>query len=106
MQAMADSGFVICLLVAAGAIALWIDARRPGLMPKGLSGLTRHLAFALLALVAVLPLGTQLVAGEGTSGARMYAALLGIVVPGLVYTMLVAVWLIKVMQQALGRGVR
>ena len=103
---MADSGFVTCLLVAAGAIALWIDARLPNLTPTGLSRLTRHFAFALVALVVVLPLGTQVVAGEATSGMRIFAALLGIVIPGLVYAMLVAVWLIKVMQQALGRGVR
>ena len=103
---MADSGFVTCLLVAAGAIALWIDARLPNLTPTRLSRLTRHFAFALVALVVVLPLGTQVVSGEGTSGIRIFAALLGIVLPGLVYAMLVAVWLIKVMQQALGRGVR
>jgi len=103
---MADSGFVTCLLVAAGAIALWIDARLPHLMPTRLSRLTRHFAGALITILVFIPLATQVVAGEGTSSVRIVAALLGIVVPGLVYAMLVAVWLIKVMQQALGRGVR
>lgn len=103
---MGDGIFVTSLLVAAGAIALWTDARLPQLAPKRLSALTRHFAGALVVLIVVTPLGTQFVVGEGASAARIFTALLGVVVPGLVYAMLVAVWLIKVMQQALGRGVR
>ncbi len=99
---MGDGGFVACFLIGASVIALWADARLPRLAPRGIRGLTRRFAYALLALLVVTPACTDLVAGNGTSTLRVYAALFGVALPALVYAMLVAVWLIKLAQRALG----
>ena len=99
---MGDGGFVACFLFGTAVLALWADVRLPGLAPRGLRGLTRRFAYALLALLVVTPICTDLVAGPGTSAPRVYAALFGVALPALVYSMLVAVWMIKLAQRALG----
>lgn len=103
---MGEGAFVTCLLAGAAAIALWTDARLPGLSPRGLGGLTRHFAGALVALVVLTPLGAHVVAGETASPARNLVSLFGIALPALVYTMLVALWLIRLAQQALRGDLR
>ena len=99
---MGDGGFVACFLSGAAVLGLWADTRLPGLAPRGLRALARRFAYALLVLLVVTPIATDLVAGSGTSAARVYGALFGVALPALVYSMLVAVWMIKLAQQALG----
>ena len=103
---MGEGAFVTCLLAGAAAIALWTDARLPGLAPKAFAGLTRHFAGALVALVVLTPLGAHVVAGETASASRSLVTLFAITLPALVYAMLVSLWLIRVAQQALRGGLR
>ena len=104
---MAGGFFMACLLAGAGAVALWTDARFPDLVRPEVAALTRHFAGALVALVVVIPAGTQLVAGPGSSLGLALLSLFAIAFPALVYSMLVALGMIKLAQRALrGDGLR
>ncbi len=79
-------------LVCAGLLALWIDARFPGLAPKSL--VTRMLAV----LVAILLL--TLVPLVNSSPASAFASIFALLLPTFVFTFLTAVWLIRALGEA------
>ena len=84
--------FLPALVVGAGALALWIDARHPTLAPDSL---VKRLLAAGCALMAL-----QLVPVYHGSAVAVYATVFGIVLPVLVTSLLAAVWLMKAVQEA------
>ena len=75
--------FVPALVLGAGVLALWVDARFPGLAPSGLR--SRSIAAGVAALlVAALPI------------APSAAGMLVLLLPALVFAFLTAVWLLRV----------
>ena len=51
--------FGVCLVLGAGAIAIWISVRFPKLMPRGVRALLIHMGLALL-LARLVPFGIEL----------------------------------------------
>jgi hypothetical protein len=94
---MSNSMFVLALTGGAGLLAMWIHARFPRLAPERMAPSLLHalMAFALLLL-------TEASVGEG-SGA-LFAAIMCLVLPALVYALLCAIWILRHAQTALGLG--
>jgi len=84
--------FLSAFLGGAGALALWIDARRPSLAPESLTQRVVAAACALLAL--------QLIPVYHGSVLAVYATLFGLLLPVLVSSLLAAVWLLKAVGEA------
>ena len=79
--------FGVGFLLAAAALALWIDARFPELAPESL---LKRLGLALVAtfLVTAAPV-------VGATPALLLATLLGAVFPTFVLALLTALWLLR-----------
>jgi hypothetical protein len=91
--------FVVIFLAAAGALAIWVDSRFPGLMP-GRTGIVVNL---LLAFVCC-DLGSRFVApalaGTGLPASRAIAVV-GLVLPLVVYVCIVGLWLLRMLSDPL-----
>lgn len=87
-----SSSFLPIMLTGAGALALWIDARFPGLAPEAFS---RRVLLAIVALIAL-----EVVPFLGGSPGAMYASVFVIVLPTLVASLLTAVWLLRALRDA------
>ena len=84
--------FLPVFVVGAGALALWIDVRRPSLAPESL---TQRMVAAGCALFAL-----QLIPVYDGSVLAVYATLFGLLLPVLVSSLLAAVWLLKAVGEA------
>ena len=82
--------FLPVFLVGAAFLALWIDARHPGLAPKSVAKRMVAAGCALLAL--------QLIPVFHGSTAAIYATVFAIVLPVLVSSLLSAVWLLRALR--------
>lgn len=75
--------FLVALVLGAGALALWVDVRFPGLAPHGLRG-RMVAAVAAVVVLAVVPVSPTM------------AGLLGLFLPVLALTLLTTIWLLRV----------
>lgn len=91
---MSNGTFTLTLVVGAALLALWLDQRLPRLVPAGLQAIVLHAAVALAAL--------QLIPGSAGSPVTVFLVLFGLALPALVYVFLVAIWMIRIAQSALG----
>ena len=97
-------GFSICFVLGAAAIALWISVRFPQLKPQRLAIIMVHLVLAMV-LAQLLPFGLLLPI-SASAAIQLMAGILTLALPVLVYTLLVAIWLLRVVQGALGGMLR
>lgn len=94
---MSNSVFVLALTVGAGLLAMWVHARYPRLAPERMGRALMHAltAFALLLL-------TEAAVGEGSP--TLFATIMCLVLPALVYALLCTIWILRHAQTALGLG--
>jgi hypothetical protein len=93
---------MLAVLAGAGFLAVWVNARFPGLLPEHRGLLLVHLVASLAGLQAA-PALMRLVPGVETLALPATAALLGIFLPALVYALLSALWVIRTVQGVLAR---
>jgi hypothetical protein len=78
--------FLVALVLGAGALALWVDVRFPGLAPRGLTG--KFVAvLAAPALLGLLPVSPTML------------SVLGLLLPTLTATFLAALWMLRALAQ-------
>jgi hypothetical protein len=96
----------ICIALGAAAIAMWVHARFPTLAPESLRlRFFVHVAGCAIVLKVAVP--SALGATAAADGAPVkLLGLFGVVFPALVYTFLVTVWVLKLVQNAAGSSVR
>jgi hypothetical protein len=89
---------VFLILFAAGAavVALWIDARFPGLAPGSFRASFVHAGVSLVLGQLIVPLGIQAVSASGSPSLAL-ASVLGLGLPALVYCFLAALWVMKLL---------
>lgn len=96
----------ICIALGAAAIALWVHARFPRLAPKSLQlRFFLHVAGCAIVLKVAVPTAMGATAAADTLSASLLG-LFGVALPALVYTFLVTVWVLKLVQNAAGSSVR
>jgi hypothetical protein len=94
--------FLVALTLGAGALALWIDVRFPGLAPDGLRGAIIRVGIALLAGQGLLPV-IHLFMPALNPVARALVVTLAVGLPVLVYSFLSSIWIIRIAQSAFRR---
>jgi hypothetical protein len=94
---MSSSTFILVMTGGAGLLAMWVHARFPSLAPARIGPSLMHAvaAFALLLL-------TEAAVGEGSP--TLFATILCLVLPALVYALLCTIWILRHAQTALGLG--
>jgi hypothetical protein len=96
----------IFIALGAAVIAVWVHARFPKLAPESLQlRFFVHVAGCAIVLKVLVPSGLGFTAGLGTVAANLFG-LFGLVLPALVYTFLVTVWILKLVQNAAGSSIR
>jgi hypothetical protein len=96
--------FGIFFVLGAAAIALWISVRFPKLKPQRLAIIMIHLVLAMV-LAQLLPFGLLLPI-SASAAIQLMAGILTLALPVLVYTLLIAIWLLRIVQGALGGMLR
>lgn len=84
--------FAVCFLFGAMAVALWIDARFPSLAPQNLRSALLHVGGTIVAAQVLIPLGLHAIVGSPT---LTLLSVFGLAFPGLTYTMLAGIWVIR-----------
>lgn len=84
--------FALCFLAGGAAVAFWIDARFPSLAPQSLRTAVLHVGATLLAAQVLVPVATNLLTGSQVL-ALVSAFAVGF--PSLVYSILAAMWILK-----------
>jgi hypothetical protein len=91
---MSNGMFVLTLAACAGLLAVWAHARFPGLAPARMGKTLLHAGVAFVLL--------KLTPGLGDSSVAMFAGVVLLVLPALVYALLCTIWMLKLAQTALG----
>ena len=94
--------FLVCLALAAGAIALWIDVRiRSGsLAPANVRAALIHVGASLVVGQLAVPLLMKLILAGGSPVFGL-VAIFGIAFPALTYCLLSSIWMIRMFQGSL-----
>jgi hypothetical protein len=95
---MSSSAFVVCFLVGSGAVALWLDNRFPSLAPESFKATFLHVGGTIVAAQLLSPLALHFLGGSRL--ATLLVVFLA-VFPALTYSLIVAIWLLKLMTNAL-----
>ena len=96
----------ILIALGAAAIAVWVDVRFPRLAPAGIQPrFILHVIACGIVLKLLVPSGLAVTAGVGTVSATLLGVF-GIAFPGLVYSFLVTVWILKLVQSAASSSIR
>jgi hypothetical protein len=93
--------FLLMLVVAAAALALWVDVRLGERSPRSPTHVVLHAATAWAAVGVVVPLVVMLV--DPTSQIRTLTGLLGLLLPSWTYAYLAMLWALKLVVNALPR---
>jgi hypothetical protein len=96
------AAFATVFVLGAGAIAVWLTARFPGLTQSRF----RTIALHMLAAFVVAQLVPRAIELAASAPASLFAALFLLALPVLVYTFLVALWLLRLAQSAMGGMLR
>jgi hypothetical protein len=94
--------FALVFVLGAGIIAAWTTVRFPRLASKRIPVIAVHLVIAMV-LVQLVPPAIHL---AGSAPLGVLASLFLVAFPVLVYSFLVALWLIVLAQNALGGRLR
>ncbi|HEX4930428.1 MAG TPA: hypothetical protein VFV62_06925 [Gaiellaceae bacterium] len=91
---MSNELFLVALAVGAALLAVWIHARFPGIAPERMGKTMLHtgIAFAFL----------RLIPGHGESTTAVLISVFVFVLPALVYALLCSIWMLRLVQTALG----
>lgn len=84
--------FTVTLTLGASLLAIWLDARLPGLRPKTLA---QGLIHSVIAVFTVLGAANLLVLVYGIRDAAFLALVLGVFLPALVYALLAGLWMLR-----------
>jgi hypothetical protein len=93
--------YLVCFLVGAGALALWVDVRFPSLMPGGMVGILVHLVAAFVVLQFGSGVIAPAVADFPVPGARLIAVI-AVILPLLAYASLTALWALRLARDPMG----
>jgi heme O synthase-like polyprenyltransferase len=102
---MSPGAVVLLIGLGAGAIALWIDVRLPGLAPRDLRRVLLHVFASLLLAVLLVPPAMNLLLGLESPIAAL-VAVFGVAFPTVVYSLLAGIWFIRLAHGALGGMLR
>jgi hypothetical protein len=91
---MSTAAFLVTLVVCAGAVAVWLDVRFPGLSPRSLVAVGGHVVAATLLNEVIGPPVLRSVATLALPGAHQFAVL-ALAFPSLIYIELAVLWLLK-----------
>jgi hypothetical protein len=100
---MSSGVFAILFVAAAASLAAWTNARYPRFAPRDLRGGMLHLGASLLACQVISPAVGSVLTGLAGTPTRL-AFVLGIALPALSYAILSLIWMIALIQGAIGRG--
>jgi hypothetical protein len=93
-----NAGLVTVLIgLGAGAIALWIDVRFPGIAPQEIAKAVLHVVASIAAVYATAPAMQTLLASDDTRVILLGA--FGVGFPSIVYCLLAGLWLFKLAQR-------
>lgn len=98
---LSSSLFWVALLCGAAALAVWLDVRLPRLEAASLEAAVLHAATALLVIVLLVPAVAELVLARSESLVAIEVAAIGVVLPGFTYSLLAALWLMKLGRRSL-----
>jgi hypothetical protein len=101
---MSLTGFAACLVLGAGAIAVWVTVRFPNWRPERLKPVLIHLGLAVL-LGHLVPFAILLPVSDSVV-VQLMAGIFIVALPVLVYTLVATIWLIRIAQNALGGMLR
>jgi hypothetical protein len=96
--------FAVSLVLGAGAIAAWITVRFPKLMPSSWKPILIHLGLAVV-LAHLVPFGILLPISSSPA-VQLIAGIMAVALPVLVYTLVITIWLLRIVQNALGGMLR
>jgi hypothetical protein len=85
-------GYTLTLAVGAGVLAIWLDARFPGLRPKTAAQGLIHAAVGVFTMFGAAGL-LQLV--YGVPDRAFMAMVLGVFLPSLTYALLAGLWMLR-----------
>jgi hypothetical protein len=97
--------FAIAFIVGAVGLALWIDRRFPRLAPSDLRVALLHVVVAALTNQLLDGPLARLVAGSSLPYGRV-VAVVGVVLPLIVYAALAAFWTLRIAQRAMSGYIR
>jgi hypothetical protein len=84
--------FAFCFLAGAAVVAVWVDVRFSGLAPETLRAATLHMGATIVAAQILVPVATHSLTGSKTLA---LVAAFGVGFPALVYSILAAIWLVR-----------
>jgi hypothetical protein len=84
--------FALCYLAGAAAVAVWFDARFPELAPRSFRSAIIHMGATMLGAQLVVPLATHFLTG---SQVLTLVSAFAVGFPALVYSILAAMWIVK-----------
>ena len=89
---MSPGVFVVFLMFATFALAMWVDARWPQLAPKDMWRALLHIGASVLISPLIVSKGLEIGARSPTT---MLVMLVVVVLPALIYCLIAAIWLVK-----------
>lgn len=89
---------IVSFLVGCALVAFWVERRFPDLAPRTMRGTLVHVGATLVAAQLLAPLVINLVTG---SPRLTLLAVFAVAFPALTYSLLVAIWVMKLLQGAM-----
>ena len=100
---MTVSQFLVALALGAGAIALWINNRFPGMAPGRMVIAFVHVGIAMVIGMALVPAIDTFVQANLSPLMRAIVITFAVGLPALVYALLASIWIILIAQGAMRR---
>jgi len=94
---LSSSAFAVCFLAGSAMLALWLELRFPRLGPTTVKGTLLHVGGTIIAAQILLPLGVHFLTG---SRVLTLVALFILALSALTYSLLAAIWLLKLVSNA------
>jgi|SRR5215211_7495502 len=95
--------FLVALALGAGAIALWINHRFPGIAPGRIMTAMIHVGIAMVIGIAFVPAIDGFVETSVSPLTRAIIITFVVGLPALVYALLTSIWVILIAQGAMRR---
>jgi hypothetical protein len=93
--------FLVALALGAGAIALWINNRFPGLAPGRMVVAFIHVGIAMVIGMALVPAIDAFVEASVSPLMRAIVITFLVGLPALIYALLTSIWIIVIAQSAM-----
>jgi hypothetical protein len=100
---MTVSQFIVAFALGAGAIALWINNRFPGLAPARIVVAFIHVGIAMVIGMLLVPAVDTLIQGSVSPLMRAIVITFVIGLPAVIYALLTSIWVILIAQGAMRR---